>query len=94
VTYEINVTNQGTSEATNVKLVFTLPPQESFVSGGGATPIANLETEPLPVLAPKSVATWRVVVRAEDGGDVRFKIQLSSDQFQRPIHEEESTFLY
>jgi uncharacterized repeat protein (TIGR01451 family) len=98
VTYEIRVTNQGSSEATNVRLVFNLPTNEEFVSGGGITPVQKLpesiQTDPLPALEPKGVAVWRVVVKATQAGDVRFKIQLTSDQFTNPINEEESTLLY
>jgi hypothetical protein len=53
-----------------------------------------IATAPLASLAPKGVAVWRVVVKAKQPGDVRFKIQLSSDQFVKPINEEESTLLY
>jgi uncharacterized repeat protein (TIGR01451 family) len=97
VTYEVKVTNQGSAEATNVKLIFILPPNEEFVSGAGASPIHSgeaLVTEQLPVLASKGEAVWRVIVKATQPGDVRFKIELTSDQFTKPIHEEESTFLY
>ena len=97
VTYQVKVTNQGSTEATNVRLVFILPPNEEFVSGDGASPIrsdAGIVTDPLPVLASKGEAVWRVIVKAREAGDVRFKIELSSDQFQKPIHEEESTLLY
>jgi uncharacterized repeat protein (TIGR01451 family) len=98
VTYEIRVTNQGSPRATNVKLLFILPPGQEYVSGGGPTDIRktkdSISTDPLPVLASKDVALWRVVVKATQPGDVRFKIELTSDQFTNPIHEEESTHLY
>jgi uncharacterized repeat protein (TIGR01451 family) len=98
VTYEIKVTNQGSSEATNVRLVFNLPSNQEFVSGGGITPVQKLpesiQTDPLATLEPKGVAVWSVVVKALKAGDVRFKIQLTSDQFTNPINEEESTLLY
>jgi uncharacterized repeat protein (TIGR01451 family) len=97
VTYEVTVTNQGSAEATNVKLNFILPPNEEFVSGTGASPIHSgqaIATEQLPVLASKAEAVWRVIVKATKPGDVRFKIELTSDQFTKPIHEEESTLLY
>lgn len=98
VTYEIKVTNQGNTPATRVRLDFTIPPNEQFVSGDGPSAIHKTDdrvgTDALAVLDPKGVATWRVVVKAVQPGDVRFQIELSSDQFQKPIHEEESTKLY
>ncbi len=98
VTYEIKVTNQGSTAGTNIRLLFNIPASEEYISGGGATPVrvssGVVETEPLPNLASKAVAVWRVIVKAKEAGDVRFKIELTSDQFTRPIHEEESTLLY
>jgi hypothetical protein len=49
---------------------------------------------PLPTLASKAVATWRVVTKAVKEGDARFKVELTSDQFQRSIDEDESTTQY
>jgi uncharacterized repeat protein (TIGR01451 family) len=98
VTYEIKVTNQGSSPGTNVRLVCPVPPLEQFISGSGATAVREeggaVVTEPLASLAPKKAAVWRVVVKALQAGDVRFKIQLTSDQFEQPINEEESTQIY
>jgi uncharacterized repeat protein (TIGR01451 family) len=97
-TYEIRVTNQGSAPGTNIRLVCQLPASEEYVSGGGATAIQAqggvITMETLPHLEPKAVASWRVVVKATQRADARFKLQLSSDQFQRPIDEEESTELY
>lgn len=98
ITYEIKVTNQGSAQATNVKLAFIIPAEQEFIAGSGATRVLTgregVATEPLPILAPKGEASWRVVVKAVKTGDVRFQIKLSSDQFQKPIHEEESTLIY
>jgi uncharacterized repeat protein (TIGR01451 family) len=98
VTYEIRVTNQGSAPGTNIRLTCHLPSSEEYISGSGATAMKAdkgvIRTEALPELAAKAVATWRVVVRAVQADDARFKLQLSSDQFQHPIDEEESTQLY
>jgi uncharacterized repeat protein (TIGR01451 family) len=98
VTYEIRVTNQGSLPGTNIRLVCRAPASEEYVSGTGATTVKAdgqmITTEPLPELAAKAVATWRVVVKATQPADARFKVQLSSDQFQKPIDQEESTQLY
>ena len=98
VTYEIRVTNQGSAQATNVRLVCHIPPSEEYVSSSGATPVQGtprlLTTDSLPNLAPKAVASWRVVVKAIQPDDARFKVQLTSDQFTLPIDEAESTEIY
>ncbi|MHC1764309.1 MAG: hypothetical protein AB9869_08380 [Verrucomicrobiia bacterium] len=98
VTYQVNVTNQGTAPGTNIRVVCKLPPSEEFVSGSGVTPVqaeAGVITAGiLAELAPKAVASWQVLVKATRAADARFKVELSSDQFQRPIEEEESTELY
>ncbi len=98
VTYEIRVTNQGTATGTNIRLVCTLPPSQEFVSGEGTTAVqaqaASVTTESLASLAPKAAASWRVVVKAAQAADARFRVELASDQFQTPIEEVESTQQY
>jgi len=98
VTYVIKVTNQGSAPGTNIRIVCTLPESEEFVSGKGATTVsasgATLTMGTLPQLASKDVATWEVVVKANQAADARFKAELTSDQFEKPITESESTQLY
>lgn len=98
VTYVIKVTNQGSAPGTNIRIVCTLPESEEFVSGKGETTVsaagAVVTMGTLPVLAPKAVATWEVVVKANQAADARFKADLTSDQFEKPITEVESTQLY
>lgn len=97
-TYIITVTNQGTAPGTGIKVVATIPAEMSYLSSSGATTgTANGQVvtfAPLPSLAPKAKAEWRVVVKANKPGDVRFRIQVTSDQFTVPIEETESTNLY
>ena len=98
VTYVIKVTNQGSAPGTNIRIVCTLPESEEFVSGTGATAVSAaggaLTMGTLPELAPKASASWEVVVKANQAADARFKAELSSDQFEKPIVEAESTQLY
>ncbi|HEY5913872.1 MAG TPA: hypothetical protein VJA21_25060 [Verrucomicrobiae bacterium] len=97
VTYDIKITNQGAVPCTNLRLVCTLPENEEYVSGSGPTGVSaqgsTVTTEALPSFAPKSVVTWRVVVKALKAGDVRFKVNVYADEFEKPIYEEESTLL-
>lgn len=76
VTYVIKVTNQGTSAGTHVRVVCTLPASEEFISATGTTPVQAQE--------PKGVAAWQVVVKALSADDARFKVEVSSDQFEQP----------
>lgn len=98
VTYVIRVTNQGSAPGTGIRIVCELPEQETFVSAGGATAgtlSGNTVTfAPLPNLPPKARAEFRVTVRANAEADVRFLTSMTSDQFERPVQETESTNLY
>ncbi|MCZ7641124.1 MAG: hypothetical protein M5U12_36760 [Verrucomicrobia bacterium] len=97
-TYVITVTNQGSLPDTNIRLVCTLEAAQQFVSGSGPTAVqaqgAQVTMAALPVLAPKAQAVWRVVVKAVEAGDVRFRVQLESDQVTRPVWETEATHQY
>ena len=75
-----------------------MPDSEEFVSGTGATQVRAQERavtmDTLPVLAPKAQAAWRVTVKALKPDDARFKVFVSSDQFEHPIQKDEATHLY
>ena len=98
VTSEIRVVNQGFGALTNVRLTCVLPASQGFVSGSGTTPVraqdGAVTMEPLPVLAPKAAASWRVVVKALKADDARFKVELRSVEFEQPVYEDESTRQY
>jgi uncharacterized repeat protein (TIGR01451 family) len=98
-TYTITVKNQGSGADKNVRVVATLPEEETLIKAGGATAVAKQEGqkltfEPVAVLAPGDVMTWKVEVRAERAGDVRFRVDLTSDSMTRPAVKEEATRLY
>ena len=97
-TYEISVLNQGSAVLTNLKFVCTLEESQKFISGSGVTPVSAAERiitlETLPALNPNEKAVWRVVVKTLTAGDVRFNAELTCDQFQKPIRENESTRQY
>lgn len=98
VTYEIRVTNQGSAVGTNLKWVCTLPASQEFVSGGGPTEVQGegltASAAALAALEPKAQVVWRVVVKAISTADARFKVEMTSDQFQRPVEEWEATSQY
>jgi len=98
VTYVITVTNQGTTEGTNLRLTCMLPPAQEFVSTSGVTPgeakARTIRFEPLALLPAKESVQWQVTIRALQRADARFRTELISDQFDRPIIEMESTHQY
>lgn len=97
-TYEITVTNQGSARDTNVKITCTLEDSQSHVSSGGATSASVsgqvISFSPLPVLEAGAKASWTVVIKAEAAGDVRFSVQMDTDNITRPVNETESTNQY
>lgn len=97
-TYEIEVLNQGSTEGTNIRVVAELPPEMRFVSASGPTRERvsgrTIEFDPIPSLAPKAKAVYRVIARGEQAGDVRFKVSITSDQITSPVQETESTHVY
>lgn len=101
-TYVIDVTNQGSIPGTNIVIECTLPAQQDFVS---ATLVdrpevtvqasgKNVRFAAVPSLAPQARLQYRVVVRANAAGDVRFATKLTSDQLVEPVEETESTHIY
>lgn len=97
-TYVITVTNQGSADLTNVKLLCTLEDTQAHVPSNAApaasVPQRTVVMEPLATLAPKQHATWKVVVKALSAGDVRFAIALECDQLKQPVRETEATYQY
>ncbi|MBN2447307.1 MAG: DUF11 domain-containing protein, partial [Phycisphaerae bacterium] len=97
-TYEITVLNQGSAPDTNIVVACVLPPEQEYVSATGPTQASTdgkaVTFSPLPSLAPKATAKYRVVVKGTQVGDVRFRLSLTSDQLESPVSETESTHIY
>lgn len=98
VTYMVTVTNQGSATGTNIRIECTLENSMQYVSSAGATMATPAEGkivfDALPTLKPKSRASWKVVVRAVQAGDVRFMVKMTSDQISRHVVETEATNFY
>lgn len=98
VTYRIAITNQGTAPGHNIRIQCMLESAMQFVSAKGATGHqlsgATINFAPVRSLAPKQKASWIIVVRAKDSGDVRFTAKMTSDELQRPVAETEATNFY
>ncbi len=98
--YEIRVTNTGSKTETNLQLICTVPEKMEF---RGATGAANcrfrvqgkdIVFEPLPKLAPRADAIYRVNVRGVAPGDLRFRARITADGLTEPVLKEESTKVY
>ena len=97
-TYVITVTNQGSAVDSNIRIVCMLPTEEEYVSSSGPTEATSSDRTvtfaPLAELAPKAATVYRVVVKGVQAGDVRFKVELTSDMLTSPVTETESTHIY
>lgn len=97
-TYQIAVTNQGSADATNVRMTAQLPEGLTFTGATGTTEVTangqELTFAPVQSLPPGAVATWWIEATARKGGPVQFKIQLDSESLERPVVEQEPTRLY
>jgi uncharacterized repeat protein (TIGR01451 family) len=97
-TYVITVTNQGSADGTNIRIVCEVQPEAEFVSAnapvGHKVDGRTVTFDPLPSLSPKAKAVYQVTVKGIKAGDTRFRIQLTSDQTTSPVEETESTRFY
>lgn len=97
--YTITVTNQGTAPDTNITLVCKIEKEfMTFVAAGGATAGTHadgvVKFQPLPSLAPRAQAVWQVKTKGIKAGDVRFHVEMTTDQLGRPVNETEATQVY
>jgi uncharacterized repeat protein (TIGR01451 family) len=96
--YEIRVTNTGSKTETDIKIVATIPPQMEFKGVQGPCKAhedgRQITFDPLPKLAPRADAIFRVNVKGIQPGDVRFKVQVTSTNLQEPVIEMEATRIY
>jgi uncharacterized repeat protein (TIGR01451 family) len=97
-TYEIRVFNQGTAPSTGMQVIASLPRGMVAKSAAGPVPYQvqgqQVIFEPLPKLAPRADSVFRVRVAGLEAGDLRVKVQLTSDQVRVPVIQEEVTHVY
>ncbi len=97
-TYQIRITNSGSKTETDTRLVCTIPEKMELKSAMGPTRYQvrgkELVFEPLPPLAPKGEAGFRITVKGMAPGDVRFKAQVTSTNLTEPLIEMEPTRIY
>jgi Domain of unknown function DUF11 len=98
--YEIRVTNTGSKTETNLQLICTVPDKMDFRGAAGAANSKfhvqgkDVIFEPLPKLAPRADAIYRVNVRGVAPGDLRFRARITADGLTEPVLKEESTKVY
>jgi len=96
--YEVRVTNHGSAPATNVEIRALIPKQMAIKNCLGPTEFKIEGQEvvftPIPKLAPKADAVYRIMVKATAVADVRFRARLASDSLAEPVIGEEGTKVY
>lgn len=96
--FTIRVTNQGTADDTNIKIVADFAKEIDAVSATGATAATvsakKVEFAPVARLAPKQTVQWTITAKGVSTGDHRMKTLLTSDLLATAVTEEESTHVY
>jgi uncharacterized repeat protein (TIGR01451 family) len=96
--FVIRVTNQGTADARNIKIVATFEDELDPTAADGQT-AGTIKGDvvtfgEVPSLAPKQTAQWTITAKGMKDGDHRLKVDMTSDLLKKPVTEEESTHVY
>jgi uncharacterized repeat protein (TIGR01451 family) len=98
VHYVVTVKNQGFGPLTHVKLLCRVPESQQFVEATGPTGTTLVDgvltMDTIESMPPHATSVWKVTMKALKDDDVRFKVELQADQYEKPIHEDESTRQY
>jgi hypothetical protein len=97
-TYEIRVTNTGSKDERDVKVVCSVPPQMKFkaADGPGRVEVVGGEVvfDTLKRLPARGDVVYKVTVTAKQKGDARFKATLTAGGLSEPVTHQESTRVY
>jgi uncharacterized repeat protein (TIGR01451 family) len=95
-TYTVKVTNQGTADDTNVKIVVEFPGEIEPVSASNEGAVnGKIVTFPAhPRLGPKETFEYKITAKGVKEGDARVKFVRTSDEIPAPTSGEESTRIY
>ena len=95
-TYTIRVTNQGTADDTDIKLVadFEALITPTGASNGGAIAGKKVSFPAYPRLAPRQSFTYTITAKGDSKGDHRLKVTRTSKDIPKPTVAEESTRVY
>jgi hypothetical protein len=96
--YEIRITNTGSKTETDVKLTCIVPDKMQFKGATGPARYvqngAEIVFDPIPKLAPRADAIFRVTCKGVTPGVAIFKGRISSTLLQEPVTKEEATRIY
>ncbi len=95
-TYTVKVTNQGTADDTNIKMVVEFPVEIDPVSAsnGGMVSGKKVTFPAFPRLAPKQAFEYTITAKGAKVGDARVTFIRTSDGIPAPTSAEESTRVY
>lgn len=95
-TYYVRVTNQGSSDDTDIKVVVEFPKELTPVSADNGGTIAGQKVTfpPYPRLAPKQAFEYHVKAKGAVPGDARVTFIRTSTDIPAPTTAEESTRVY
>ena len=95
-TYTVRVTNQGTADDTDVKVVVEFPKEITPVSAdnGGVVKGSTVTFPAFPRLAPKQSFEYHVTAKGASVGDARVTFIRTSKDIPAPTTAEESTRVY
>lgn len=97
VTYELRVTNNGTTEARQAVVIVTSPPEMTPISAGTGGPQGfvvkgqSVAFAAVPAIRAGETLCYQVRMRADQVGTARVGAQLRMDRSPLPITAEEST---
>lgn len=95
--YTVEIVNRGTKASSNVELQIMAPSVVSILATDGPTQATNrkgvIVFDKIPEVAPKSTITYRIKASASQQGDCRVGFQLSSDDLE-PLVKENNTRVY
>lgn len=96
--YEVRVVNTGSKSASNVQVVAVLPAEMAAIDAKGPTGSSlkdgKIVFQPISRLAPKEQQVFQFRAEATKAGDLRVRVQLTSDEITTPITQEESTRVF
>jgi uncharacterized repeat protein (TIGR01451 family) len=96
--YEVRVINTGSKSASNVQVVAVLPAEMAAIDATGPTASKlqdkRIVFQPISRLAPKEEKVFKFRAEATAAGDLRVRVQLTSDEITTPITQEESTNVF
>lgn len=94
--YTVKVTNQGTADDTNVKVVVEFPAEITPVSAsnGGVVSGQKVTFPAFQRLAPRQAFEYTIVAKGAKVGDARVTFIRTSDGIPAPTSAEESTRVY